>query len=165
MKIITFKAELHQIQGESEMQNKQQQNVTDDVLNQILTRYSILSDKKAKPLLPADPVLNQHLRSVEMSQQSRQAPASSSNNPESAHEPKGKAGRPLNDHGVSTETRKDPLWWSAQPAGFIQTQLSNMGRRTAHFQHFTQKGTPAKRLTKEHYLKELFSYLGDLILN
>ena len=109
--------------------------------------------KKPKPLFPADPVLNQHLRSVEMSQQSRQAPTSSSNNPESAHEPKGKAGRPRNVHGVSTETRKDPLWRSAQPVGFIQTQLSNMGWRTPHLQHFTQKGTPAKRLTKEHYLK------------
>ena len=140
------------------MQNMLQQKVIDDLLTQVQPPYPVFSDKKPKLLFPADPVLNQHLRSVEMSQQSRQAPTSSSNNPESAHEPKGKAGRPRNDHGVSTETRKDPLWWSAQPAGFIQTRLANMGWKTPHFQHFTQKVTPAKRLTKEHYLNELFSY-------
>ena len=84
---ITFKAELHKIQGESGIQNMQQQIIIDGLLNQIQTPSSIFSGKKAKPLFPADPVLNQHLRSVEMSQQSRQAPASSSNNPESAHEP------------------------------------------------------------------------------
>ena len=134
-----FKEGLHKIQGESEIQNMQQQNVIDDILNQLQTPYSILSDKKPKPLFPADPVLNQHLRSVEMSQQSRQAPTSI-NNPESSHEPKGNAGRPRNVHGVSTETLKDPLWWSAQPAGFIQTQLSNMGWGTPRFQHFSKKG-------------------------
>ena len=112
----------------------------------------MFSDKRPKPLFPADPVLNQHLRSVEMSQQSRQAPASSSSsNPESTHEAKGRAGRPRNDHGVSTKTWKDPLWWQSQPIGFITTQLSNMGWRKHHFQHFTQKGDPAKRLTKEHH--------------
>ena len=161
---IFLKAELHNNQGESDIQNMQQQNVIDDLLNQIRTPYSICSDKKAKPPFPADPVLNQHLRSVGMSQQSRQAPASSSNNTESAHEPKGKAGRPRNDHGVSTETRKDPLWWSAQPAGFIQTQLSNMRWRTPHFQHFTPKGAPAKRLAKEHHFckkKNFFLIRGN----
>ena len=114
------------------------------MLTQIQTPYSIFSDKKPKPLFPSsDPVLEQHLRSVEMSQQSRQAPAysSSSNSPESTHEPKGPAGRPRNDHhGVPTETRTDPLWWQSQPAGMIQTQLSNRGWRKPHFKHFTQKG-------------------------
>ena len=121
---------------------------------QVQSPYSVFSDKRPKPLFPADPVLNQHLRSVEMSQQSRQAPASSSsNNPESAHEPKGRAGRPRNDHGVPPETRTDPLWWQSQPVGFIQIQLSSRGWGTPHFQHFTQKGEPAKRLTKSHYFK------------
>ena len=116
---------------------------------QVQSPYSVFSDKRPKPLFPADPVLNQHLRSVEMSQQSRQAPASSSSsNPEPAHEPKGKAGRPRNDHGVPTETRTDPLWWESRTVGFITTQLSNMGWRKHHFHHFTQKGEPARRLTK-----------------
>ena len=161
--MIMFKAELHKIQGESEIQNIQQQNVIDDLLTQMQSPYSVFSDKRPKPLFPADPVLNQHLRSVEMSQQSRQAPTpSSSNNPESAHEQKGPVGRPRNDHGVSTETRKDPLWWNAQPVGFTTTQLSNMGWRKSHFQHVTQKGDPAKRLTKEHYSNELLFLLGEL---
>ena len=97
-----------------------------------------------------------------MPKQSRQQPvSSSSNNPESAHEPKGPVGRPRKDHGVPTETRKDPLWWNAQPIGLITTQLSHMGWRGPHFQHFTQQGTPSKRLTKEHYLKEPFFLLGE----
>ena len=140
-------------------------NVINDLLTQIQTPYSIFSDKKPKPLFPSsDPALSQHLRSVEMSQQSRQAPASSpsSNNPESTHEPKGPVGRPRNDHGVPTETRKYPLWWQSKPLGMIQTQLSNRGWRKPHFKHFIQKGTLAKRLTKEHYSKELFYLLGDL---
>ena len=72
-----------------------------------------------------------------MSQQSRQQPAPSSNNPESAHEPKGPVGLPRKDHGVPTETRKYTLWWSAQPVGMITTQLSNTGWGEPHFQHFT----------------------------
>ena len=96
-----------------------------------------------------------------MSQKSRQKPASSSNNPESAHEPKGPVGG-LRNHGVPTETRKDPLWWSAQPVGLITTRLSNMGWRNPHLKHFTQQGTPSKRLTKEHYLKELYHLRGEL---
>ena len=73
------KEELHKIQGGSEMQNMQQQHVINDLLTQIQTPCSIFSDKKRKPLFPSsDPVLDQHLRSVGMSQQSRQAPASSS---------------------------------------------------------------------------------------
>ena len=153
---IMFKAELHQIQGESEIHNIQQQNVIDDLLTQTQSPYSVFSDKRPKPLFPADPVLNQHLRSAEMSQQSRQAPASSSsNNPESAHEPKGRAGRPRNDHGVSTETRKDPLWWQSQPVGFITTQLLKMGWRKHHFQHFTQKGDFAKQLTTKSLFKRI----------
>ena len=95
-----------------------------------------------------------------MSQQSRQAP--SSNDPESSHEPKGPVGRPRNDDGVPTETRTYPLWWQSQPIGMLQTQLSNRGWRKPHFKHYTQKGTLAKRLTKYHYLKELFYLLGGL---
>ena len=70
----------------------QQQNVINELLTQLQTPSSIFSDKKPKPVFPfSDPVLEQHLRSVEMSQQSRQAPAysSSGNNPEPTHEPKG----------------------------------------------------------------------------
>ena len=79
---MMFKEALHKVQGGSEMQNMQQPNVVDDLLTQVQSPYSISSDKQPKPSFPADPVLNQHLRSVEMSQQSRQAPTSSSNNPE-----------------------------------------------------------------------------------
>ena len=119
---------------------------------------------RLKPLFPvlADSVLAQHLQLVEMSQKSRQQPASSSNNPESAHEPKGPVGLPRKDHGVPTETRKYTLWWSAQPVGMITTQLSNMGWREPHFQHFTKQGNPSKRLTREHYPKELYYLLGEL---
>ena len=93
--------------------------------------------------------MQQHLLSVETSQQSRQPPASApSNDPESSHEPKGPVGRPRNDHGVPTETRTYPFYWQSQPLEFIRTQLSNRGWRTPHFQHLTQKGTVAKRLTK-----------------
>ena len=133
---MTFKVELYKIQGESEMQNMQQQNVINGFLTQLQTPYSIFSDKTPKPLFPSsNPVLDQHLRAVEMSQQSRQAPASSpsSNAPESAHEPKGPVGRRKNEHGVPTETRTDPLWWQAQPLEFIRTQLSNRGWRSPHF--------------------------------
>ena len=102
-----------------------QQHVIDDLIaqmTQVQSPYSVFSDKRPKPLFPADPVLTQHLRSIEMSQQSRQAPATSSNNPESSHEPKGPVGRPRNDHGVPTETRKDPLWSESRTTGFITTQ-------------------------------------------
>ena len=68
----------------------------------------------------------------------------------------------IHNHGVPTETRKDPFWWQSQPTEFIRTQLSNRGWRTPHFQHLTQKGTIAKRLTREHYLKELFHLIGDI---
>ena len=104
-----------------------------------------------KPLFsPSDPVLDQTFRSVEMSQQSRQAPASSpsSNNPEPTHEPKGPVGRPRNDHGVTTETRTDPLWWQSQPLGFTQTQLSNRGWRKPHFKYFTQKRGTCQTINK-----------------
>ena len=107
-------------------------------------------------------ILTQHLRSVEMSQQSRQAPATPSNNPESSHEPKGPGGRPRNDHGVPTETIKEPLWWESRTTGFITTQLSNMRWRKPRFQYFTQQGTLSKRLTKERYLKELYHLMGEL---
>ena len=97
-----------------------------------------------------------------MSQQSRQALATSSNNPEPSHEPKGPVGRPRNDHGVPTESRKDPLWWNSHPVGLTTTQLSNMGWRKPHFEHFTHQGVRAKRLSKEHYLKELYHLLCEL---
>ena len=91
-----------------------------------------------------------------MSQQSRQAPAysSSSDDPESAHEPKGPVGRTRNEHGVPTESRTDPLWWQSRPPEFIRTPLSNRGWRSPHLKHYTQKGTLAKRLTKERDLKQ-----------
>ena len=140
------KTELHKIQGGSEIQNMQQQNVTNDLTThtQVPPPHP-LSGERPKPSFPADPVLTQHLRSVEMSQQSRQAPATSSNVPEPSHEPKGTGGRPRNDHGVPTETRKDTLWWESRTTGFITTQLPNMGWRKPHFQHFTQQGTLSKR--------------------
>ena len=98
-----------------------------------------------------------------MSQQSREpnAAPTSNNDPESSHEPKGSVGRPRN-HGVPTETRTDPFYWQAQPTEFIRTQLSNRGWRTPRFQHLTTKGTTAKRLTRKHYLKELF-YVLDVV--
>ena len=146
----------------------QQQDIIDYCVNQFVhippplpPPYSF-SDKKPKPLFPQDPVLQQRLRAVEMSQQSRQTSTSSSNNdPDSSHEPKGTAGRPRSTHGVPTETRKYPFYWQSQPTEFTRTQLSNRGWRTPHFQHLTHKGTIAKRLTKEHYLKELVHLLGD----
>ena len=119
---MMLKAELQRIQGGSARQNMQQQDIIDDLINQfarVPPPYSF-SDKRPKPLFPVveDSVLIQHLRAVEMSQQSRQQPAPhSSNNPEPAHEPKGTVGRPRKDHGVPTETRTDPLWWNAQPVG------------------------------------------------
>ena len=99
-----------------------------------------------------------------MSQQSRKprGASSSNNEPESTHEKKSTVGRPRNFHGVPTETRTDPLYWESQPREFIRTQLSNRGWRAPHYQHLTAKGTIAKRLTKEHYLKELFHLLGDI---
>ena len=60
------------------------------------------------------------------------------------------------------QKRKISFYWQPQPTEFIRTQLSNRGWRTPHFQHLTQKGTIAKRLTREHYLKELFHFLGDI---
>ena len=117
------------------------------------------SDTKPKPLFPQDPqdpVTQQHLRAVEMSQQPRKpnaASSSSNNDPESTHERKGPVGRPRNDHGVPTESRKYPFYLQAQPVEFIRAQLSNRGWRVPRFQHLTQKGTIAKRLTRKHYLK------------
>ena len=146
---MMLKEELYKIQGGSEMQNMNQQQVINDLLTQIQTPSSIFSDKKPKHLFPSsNPVLDQHLRAVEMSQQSRRqasASSSSSNNPESTHEPKGPVGRPRNDHGIPTGTRTDPHWWQSQPLGMIQTQLSNRGWRKPHFKHYTQKGTLAKQ--------------------
>ena len=72
---------------------------------------------------------------------------------------KGPVGRP--SHGVPTVSRNDSFYWHAPPTEFIRTQLSNRGWRTPHFQHLTSKSTVAKRLTKEHSLKEL-CLLGDI---
>ena len=150
------KEELHKIQGGSEMQNMQQQHVINDLLTQIQTPYGpIRGDNKPKPLSPSsDPVLDQHLRSAEMSQQSRQAPASSSsgNNPESTHEPNGYVGRPRNDHGVPTETRTDPLWWQSRPLGLIQTQLPNRGWRKPLETFYTKRDT-CQTINKRTLLK------------
>ena len=158
---MVFKEELFKNHGEHEMQNMQTQQVINDLLHQIQTQvpppYSF-SGNKPKPLFPQDPILQQHLRAVEMSQQSRKPNAASSsiNDPESTHEPKGTVGRPRNNHGVPTETRTYPFYWQSQPTEFIRTQLSNRGWRTPHFQHLIQKGTIVKRLAREHFLKELF---------
>ena len=152
------------------MQNRQTQQVVNDLLRQIQTQApppSAFSGNKPKPLFPQDPqdpIMQQHLRAVEMSQQPRKPNAASSpsnNDPEPTHELKGNVGRPRN-HGVPTETRTDPFYWQAQPTEFIRTQLPNRGWRTPHFQHLTTKGTIAKRLTREHYLKELLHLLDAI---
>ena len=98
-----------------------------------------------------------------MSQRSRQQHTSSSNNPESAHEPKGAAGRPRN-HGVPTETRKDPLWWESQPTGFITTvhNYQIWDGECLILNMFTKQRARAKRLSREHYSKELYVLLGEL---
>ena len=123
------------------------------LLHQIQTQVPppyAFSDNKPKPLFPQDPIMQQHLRAVGMSQQSRKpdTASSSNNDPESTHEPKGAVGRPRNNHGVPAETRTDPFYWQSQPTGFIRTQLSNRGWRSPHFQHLTQKGRIVKRLTR-----------------
>ena len=164
---MMFKEELFKTHGEHGRQHMQKQQVINDLLHQIQTPvpppYSF-SDNKPKPVFPQDPqdpIMQQHLRALEMSQQSRKpnAASSSSKDPESSHEPKGSVGRP-SIHGVPTETRTDPFYWRSQPTEFIRTQLSNRGWRSPHFQHLTQKCTIVKRLTKEHYLKELFHLTG-----
>ena len=117
----TFKEDLFIIHGETAVYNVQQQDVTDFLL-QLQTPYGpIRSDTKPKPLFPQapqDPILQQHLRAVGMSQQSRKpnAASSSNNGPESTHELKGNVGRPRN-HGVPTESRKDfPIGNQSQPS-------------------------------------------------
>ena len=138
---LMFKGELHKTHGESEMQNMQQQNVINDLLTQIQTPDSIFRFYICHSIYPDSTQLNTIKTSTCL--------FTFINNPDSSHEPKGPVGRPRNDHGVPTETRTDPSWWQSQPLGMIQTQLSNRGWRKPHFKHFTQKGTPAKRLTKE----------------
>ena len=66
------------------------------------------------------------------------------------------------NHGVPTELRKDTFYWEAKPTEFIRAQLSNRGWRAPYFQHLIQKGTITKRLTREHYLKQLFHLLDDI---
>ena len=154
------------VQGETAVHNVQQQDLI-DLLLQSQTPYGpTRSDTKSKPLFPQAPqdsIMQQHLRAVEMSQQSRKpdSASSSNNDPESTHELKGNVGRPR-DHGVPTESRKDPFHWESKPTDFIRAQLSNRGWKAPHFQYLTQRGTIAKRLPREHYLKELFPLLGDI---
>ena len=142
---MMLKTELHEMSGEKDLQIMELRNVIDDLTHNNTPPPYLYNEPRQTPF-HTDTVLNQHLQSAEMSQRSRQQPATSSNNLESAHGPKGPAGR-LRDHGVPTKTRKDPLWWNPQPIGFITTQLSNMGWRKLHFKHKTKQGTPAKRLT------------------
>ena len=69
-----FQEELFKIHGEHDMQNMQTQQVVNDLLRQIQTQVPppyAFSDNKPKPLFPQGPVLQQHLRAVGMSQQSR----------------------------------------------------------------------------------------------
>ena len=109
-----FKEDPFRIHGETAIHNMQQQDII-DLLFQLQTPYGpIRSDTKPKPLFPQapqDPIMQQHLRAVGMSQQSRKPNATSSpnNDPESTHELKGNVGRPRN-HGVPTESRKDPFY-------------------------------------------------------
>ena len=142
---MMFKEKRFKTHGEHEMQTMQQQHVINDLLLQMQTQVPPpypFNVKNPKPLFPQDPILQQHLRAVEMSQQPRQphAASSSNNDPESSHEPKGPVGRPRNNHGVPTETRKDPFYWQSQPTEFIRTQLSNRGWRTPHFNILFKKG-------------------------
>ena len=157
---MMLKTDFHEMSGEKDVQITKLQNVIDDLIYHKIPPPYLYNEARQPPFY-TDTVLNQHLQSVEMSQRSKQQHASSSNNPESAHEPKGPAGRPRN-HGVPTETRKDPLWWESQNTGFVTAQLSSMGCRVPHFEHFTKQGARAKRLPREQYLKELYSLLGKL---
>ena len=144
------------IQGEREIQSMQQQTVIDDLISQmtqVQSHFYVFSDIRPKPLFPADPVLTQHLRSVEMSQQSRQPPATSSNNPESPHEPKGRVGRPSNDHGVPTDTRNKTLYGgNLDPPAISLHKYQTWDGEKHNSEHVTQKGEPAKRLSREHYV-------------
>ena len=95
------------------MQNMQARQVVNDLLRRIQAQvpppYSF-SGNTPEPLFLQDPIMQQHLRAVEMSQSRKPNAASSSNSdPESTHEPKGTVGRPRN-HGVPTETRTDPIY-------------------------------------------------------
>ena len=134
----------------------QQQNTIDDLITQmtqVQPPYSI-SDKMLKPLFPADNVLTQHLQPVEMSQNqdnNRPLQAIIQNHHMNQKE---RLVDPVTME--SQQKQKYPLWWNSQPTGFITTQLSNMGWRVPHFEHFTKQGAPAKRLTREHYSKELY---------
>ena len=159
---MRFRAELHKIAGGNERQSTQQQNIIDDLMtqmSQVPPPYTF-SGKRPKPLspVPADSLLIQHPQSIEMSQTSKQKPASSSNNPESAHEAKEPIGRPRKDHGVPTKTRTYSLWWSAQPVGMITTQLSNMGWREPHFQHFTPTRDTEQTINKKTLFKTFVLY-------
>ena len=164
-----FQEDLFNSHGEHDMQKRHTYQVVNDLLRQIQTQppppYAF-SGNKPKPLFPQepqepqDPIMQQHLRAVEMSQQSRKpnaAPPRSNNDPESTHELKGNAGRPRN-HGVPTETRTDPYYWQAQPTEFIRAQLSNRGWRTPHFQHLTAKGN-CKTINKRTLFERTTSFI------
>ena len=74
--------------GEKDIQITKLQNIIGDLIyDKVPPPYSY-NEARHSPF-HTDTVLNQHLQSVGLSQRSRQQHASSSNNPESAHEPKG----------------------------------------------------------------------------
>ena len=128
---IMLKTELHEMSGEKDIQITKLRNVIDDLVHNNTPPPYVYNEARQPPV-HTDTVLNQHLQSVEMSQRSRQQHAPSSNNPEPAHEPKGAAARPRN-HGVPTETRKDPLWWNPQPTGFYHYTVTKYGVESASF--------------------------------
>ena len=158
---MMFKEEPFNIHGGHEMHNMQQQQVINDLLLQIHTPHSI---KKPKPLFPQDPVLQQHLRAVETSEQSRrQEPASSSSNndPESSHEPNGPVGRPRNEHGVPTESRKDPFIGNLSHSDSLEHSHQTEDGDHLILTLYSKRDT-SKTINKKHYSKELFYLLGDL---
>ena len=110
--------------------NRQLYELEQQLMTSILPPY-VFARMNQTPF-PTFSELEQHLKSVEDSQKARQQRATSSTDPETLHEPKGPVGRPK-QHGTETETRIDPLWWEAQPTGYIRDQLSNMGWREPFF--------------------------------
>ena len=152
--------ELYNVAAKYEREMTNRAVLIDDLLTQV---------NKPPPYLytnPAtNPTLEDHLKSVATAQQARQPrPAGSSSDPapEMEHEPRGNRGRPRASHGVPAEKRRDPIWWKNQPLGFITAQLSELGWREPKMRHLTKAGHPAKRLTKEHYLAELFALFDHI---
>ena len=161
-----FQEELFNVTEQSERNRLQQQDVINDLITQINKPPPYMYphiDMYTKPA--TNPTLEDHLKSVATAQQARQPrPAGSSSDPapEMEHEPRGNRGRPRASHGVPAEKRRDPIWWKNQPLGFITAQLSELGWREPKMQHLTKAGHPVKRLTKEHYLAELFALFDHI---